>query len=983
MTKLKKSLSVLLTLVMLFTTLCFFVLPETGIRANAATGAAVSVAGNANAYNRVDDVIIVVPETIYMTPSTGASTTGQYYVNNVVDASGKVTLDVSSNADSGKLSIYAPGATSATFQVVDAKAGTTVGEPTVTGEGTAIALSNGYASKTDIKLESIATGLTAGQTATIQWNVTLTYSDKTVTYRAFTTLYAPWYYPVGSAVRVKGIFYSTSSVDARTHLASSMAWVSGVHDYTNEPAANTYAKTSGYAMVPLLYGVGSADSTTKALTDWISESKNTNTLDKATIRYSSNDSGANKYGIISVKKSPVANLAIDTSRYSNLNQIPNLTVGFNFTDNEISGSYPKGHENYWYVSDYTSKTSSSYFKDYYQNGSRDDVNNNASYYNETGATPFAGDTGTARDVSTGCEYNNLWNKEIDTSAGSHLYVLKSGVHVHTASRVSEGDAYGVNYVQLNTTNIDKSALRNLVLQATSINRANYVNDFTHFDIDIANAAHVLGNPAATAADVSTAITRLQKSTNGCNPGEHPGNSEWECPGLKIDVYARRNHASNDNYEVKHDTVVIGTNTVYSYTPSVDPDARAGYDFKGWNADRNASTGSVPANISLYATDKSVYAIWTIKQYTMTFDTKGGTAIAPITKNYGEQISAPVAPTKTGHTFAGWNVTFPYTILNNVTVTADWTVNKYIITFDPVGGSAVDSMTYDYNAEITAPADPVKTGYNFKGWSPALPEKMPANNLPVSAVWEANNYTITYDLNTDGVDGAALGAGVTSYTIEDTVTLPSATSTNYNFIGWEVTAVENGNWVTKLYEAGDTVSNVYGNVTLRAKWDIKKYTVNWVNWNGIVIETDTVNYGALPSFDQTAIPTKPADAEFTYTFKGWDKSLYNPVTEDITFTAQYESSTNSYTVIWYDSDGTKLSEQTYLYGETPVYPNAAPTKTDPSGRLTYTFKGWTPAIGTVEGNASYTAQYESRVNTYTVTFTYRDKDGNEKTVTIDD
>ena len=970
MNKLKKSLSVLLTLVMLFTTLCFFVLPQSGIKANAAAGAAVSVAGNENAYNRVDDVIITVPETIYMTPSTGASTTAQYYVNNVVDASGKVTLDVSNNAGSGKLSIYAPGATSATFQVVDANTGTAVGEPKVTGEGTAIALSNGYASKTDIKLESIATGLKAGQTATIQWNITLTYADRTITYRAFTTLYAPYYTPVGSAILLEGRYYSNDKM-----FASSMAWISGVHGFTNDPAANAYARISG--MIPLLGAIATGDNQDNPTTNWISESTGDGILATPSFRYLNVTGKSGDLGTLGVYRSPVANITVDTSRYSNFNQIPNLTVGFNFTDNEGAG------ENYWYVSDFTSNASS--ITDTSSVGSSNDISNNTHFY--TTGTVLQGSATSQTGINTGAEYNSAWNRNIITSGDSNLYIFKGSAHTYRLTdhwiAKYNGRSYSVNYVQLRATNVDKSALRNLVLQATSINRTNYVNDFTHFDIDIANAAYVLGNPAATKEQVNTAIARLQKSTNGCNAGEHPGNTSWECPGLKIDVYARRNHAANDNYEVKHDTVVIGTNTVYSYTPSVTPEARAGYEFKGWNADRNAATGSVPASISLYATDKSVYAIWTIKQYTMTFNTDGGTAIAPITKNYGEEISAPAAPTKTGHTFAGWNVSFPYTILNNVTVTASWDKNKYVITFDSVGGSTVDSMTYEYDAKITAPSNPTKTGYEFKGWSPALPEKMPASNLPVSAVWEAKNYSITYDLNTNGglVLDAAIGAKADTYTIEDTITLPAATSTNYNFIGWEVTSVEDGNWVTKLYEAGETLRGVYGNVTLRAKWDIKKYTVNWVNWNDIVIETDTVDYGAMPSFDQTTVPVKPADAEFTYTFKGWDKNINAPVTEDITFKAQFDSKINSYTVTWYDSDGTKLREQTYLYGETPVYPDAAPTKVDPTGRLTYTFTGWSPAIGVVEGNTSYTAQFDSKINTYTVSFEYKDKDGNSKTVTL--
>lgn len=975
MTKLKKSLSVLLTLVMLFTTLCFFVLPETGIRANAAAGAAVSVDGDANAYNRVDDVIITVPETIYMTPSNaeGGTKTGQYYVNNVIDSSGKVTLDKVNNADSGKLSIYAPDATSATFKVVDAEVGSIkVGEPVVSNEGTTLTLSNGYYSKDGYKLTSIATGLNAGERAAIKWEITLNYGSYSATYYAFSTLYAPYILPIGSAIRLEGRYYSNDKM-----FASSMAWISGVHNFSNDPSANAYARISG--MMPLLGAVATGDNQDNPTTNWIAETTGDGIVDTSTFRYLNVTGKSGNLGTLGVYRSPVATITVDTSRYSNFNEIPNLTVGFNFTDNEGAG------ENYWYVSDFTSNASS--ITDTSSTGSSNDISNNTHFY--TTGTVLQGSATSQSAINTGAEYNAAWNRAITKTGDSNLYVFKACAHTYryTNHVIAKyyGRAYSVNYVQLRATNVDKSALRNLVLQATSINRANYVNTFDHFNIDIAYAAYVLGNPTATADEVSTAIKRLGLSTNGCEIGEHPGYpTEWACPGLQIDVYARQNHASNDNTEVEHKTVVIGTNTVYSYKPdfTFKEDARPGYTFVGWNADRNATTGNSPANISLYATDKSVYAIWAIKQYTMTFNTNGGSAIAPITRNYNTQISAPANPTKEGHTFAGWDITFPYTLLGDVTANAKWTVNKYTITFDSKGGSSVSSITEDYGTAITAPADPTKTGYEFKGWSPALPETMPAKNYLVSAVWEAKNYTITYDLNDSDVIDAVLGEKVTSYTIEDTITLPSVTSANYNFVGWEVTSLENGNWVTKLYNAGEEVSGVYGDITLRAKWDIKKFTVNWESWNGIIIETDIVNYGERPSFNQSSFPTKPADAQYTYTFRGWDKDTNIPVTEDITFKAQFESTLNSYTVIWYDSNGTILEEETYLYGATPVYPGAQPSKTDPSGKYTYTFTGWSPDIGTVEGNTSYTAQYTEKINTYTVTFKYRDKDGNEKTATID-
>ncbi len=971
MTKLKKSLSVLLTLVMLFTTLCFFVLPETGIKANAAAGAAVSVAGNANAYNRVDDVIITVPETIYMTPSTGATKTGQFFVNNTVDSSGKVSLSAERAKESGIIGIYAPGAVK--FSIAVTASVGNYGDPVIGSnkEGTDsfenrdFDITNGYFSFDGLQLYLNGDGMSAGNVAGIKWAVTLTFSDgKTATYYAYSTLYAPWYQPVGAAARAKSSRHET--------FASSILWVSGVHGYTNgDSNSRKYVQTANF--LPML-GALKAPENNDPSTHWIQD--DSSALGE-TVNYQNKDGG--NYHVHSNTISPTAILAVDTSRYNNFNQIPNFTVGFMITDRENSNNdtyLGQNGKNYYYVAEYDASKASG--TDSYFNGTGDSGDQYTGYWDDKGTqiSNWYSDS----DSSCGIKVNQqIWDKAI---SGTANFRIKSAVKSGTAKTITT-TAWNNNFVNISVTGVNKTELRNLVLQATSINRANYVNNFAHFDIDIANAAYVLGNPTATADEVSNAITRLQKSTNGCNAGEHPADATWACPGLQIDVYARRNHASNDNAELERKTVVIGTNVNYSYTPSIDAPARAGYNFVGWNADRNASTGSIPANVSLYATDKSVYAIWAIKRYTMTFNTDGGTEIAPVTKNYNEQISAPANPTKTGYTFAGWDITFPYTLLGDVTANAKWTVNKYTITFDSVGGSTVDSITQDYNTPVTAPADPTKTGYEFKGWNPSLPETMPANNFPVSAVWEAKKYNITYDLNANGVIDAALGENVTSYTIEDAVILPTATSTNYNFSGWEVTSVENGNWVTKLYEAGEKLEGVYGNVTLRAKWDIKKYTVNWVNWNGNVIETDTVDYGTKPSFNQTTNPTKPADAEFTYNFTGWDKNTNISVTEDITFTAQYESITNSYTVIWYDSDGTtKLAEETYLYGETPVYKGTAPTKTDPTGRLTYTFTGWSPAIGTVEGNTSYTAQYDSKINTYTVTFTYKDKDGNEKTVTIE-
>ncbi len=963
MTKLKKSLSVLLSLVMLFTTLCFFVLPETGIKANAAAGEAVSVTGTESAsYNRVDDVIITVPETIYMTPSADKTTTGQYYVNNTIK-DGAVTLDSERAADSGKLSIYAPGATSATFQVVDAKTGKTVGEPKVTGEGTAIAFSNGYASKTDIKLESIATGLAAGDTATIQWNITLTYADKTVTYRAFSTLYAPYYQPVGAATE------AMSSSGLYQAWAGSILWVSGIHSVGDVSSSYPFNGgeykgkyyPSSSAFLPMLGVLTEPDSNTRPRNKWISSSAS---APDATVSYV--ESSESNYHRLATAVSPVAKLTVDSSRYGNFNQIPNFLVGFMATDRENADA------GYWFVSDHTGKGGSM------ENDTNGGSSNYSGRYNEATGTKIDSSND---DKSIGIKYNGTWDK----SVVSGTVQLKSALY----SRDTDGGAitktaWGINYIQIDVATVNKTALRNLVLQATSINRANYVNTFDHFNIDIAYAAYVLGNPAATADQVTEAINRLKASTNG---GKHPVVADWtNCPGLQINVYARSNYDSNDNTEVERKTVVIGTNTVYSYKPdfTFKENERPGYTFVGWNADRNATTGSIPADISLYDDDKSVYAIWAIKQYTMTFNTNGGTAIAPITKDYNTQISAPANPTKEGHTFVKWNISFPHTLTENITATAEWSVNKYSISFNSDGGTSVGAITQDFGTAITAPADPTKTGYTFGGWNPALPGTMPANNLSVKAIWTPTQYTITYDLNDEatGVKDAVLVNEVGSYTIEDEIILPSASSTNYDFLGWDVISVENGNWTKTHYDAGEKLSGVYGNVKLQAKWGIKQFTVTWKNWDGTVLETDTVSYGAIPAYNQSSFPTRAKDAQYTYTFDDWDNDTKLPVTGDIVFTAQYTSTINSYTVRWLNYDDSLIFEETYEYGEIPVFDRADPVRTDSTGMYTYTFTGWSPKIDVVTGNATYTAQYTSEINTYKITFTYRDANGTDKTVPLD-
>ena len=174
----------------------------------------------------------------------------------------------------------------------------------------------------------------------------------------------------------------------------------------------------------------------------------------------------------------------------------------------------------------------------------------------------------------------------------------------------------------------------------------------------------------------------------------------------------------------------------SGTLATRPDAPAatpGYTFGGWNkADGTAwdyASDKVTDNITLYAKR-------TANTYTITFDTAGGSEIAPITQDYGTVITAPEAPTREGYTFIGWDKEIPTTMpAENMIITAKWKVNQYTITFDTAGGSEIAPITQDYGTAITAPADPTREGYTFIGWDTEIPATMPAENITLKAKWK--------------------------------------------------------------------------------------------------------------------------------------------------------------------------------------------------------------------------------------------------------
>ena len=176
-----------------------------------------------------------------------------------------------------------------------------------------------------------------------------------------------------------------------------------------------------------------------------------------------------------------------------------------------------------------------------------------------------------------------------------------------------------------------------------------------------------------------------------------------------------------------------TQIVQTGEKAIEPDvpSRQGYQFTDWYLDdtKYDFNTAVTGNMTLTAK-------WTANSYTITFDTGGGSEVAPITQDYGTQITAPADPTREGCTFIGWDKAIPATMpAEDLTVTAQWRINQYTIAFDTDGGSAIAPITQDYGTQITAPADPTREGYTFIGWDKAIPATMPAESITITAQWK--------------------------------------------------------------------------------------------------------------------------------------------------------------------------------------------------------------------------------------------------------
>ena len=320
-----------------------------------------------------------------------------------------------------------------------------------------------------------------------------------------------------------------------------------------------------------------------------------------------------------------------------------------------------------------------------------------------------------------------------------------------------------------------------------------------------------------------------------------------------------------------------------------------------------------------------------------------------------------------------------------------------VTISPFFPSAKDGFTVTYiedkNENVatdnqkyvsgsSARVLPPENSENFRAWKTEGKLIHPGDkitvtkNITLTAVYtnKPRTETIRYHYNFGDSTQTFIDSGYpknTTATVRSRDYVGFTEPTGYKFLGWATTPNGNVEYQpnTKVFVDATGDNNLY------AVWQVKTYTVKWVDDDGTtLIYQKDYEYGAMPQFEGVE-PTKAADAQYTYTFKGWNKD-YTEVKGNQTYVAVYDKAVNKYTVTWKNDDGSVLDTEEYEYNAVPSYKNGTPTKAG-NAQYSYKFTGWNPLISPVTGDVTYKAQFEAVTNKYTVTWVNWDNKELEK------
>ena len=327
-----------------------------------------------------------------------------------------------------------------------------------------------------------------------------------------------------------------------------------------------------------------------------------------------------------------------------------------------------------------------------------------------------------------------------------------------------------------------------------------------------------------------------------------------------------------------------TETKYYEKPygSLPTPTRNGYTFSGWYLSRAYTREITSSDTVNNSEDHTLYARWTAGEYTVSFNSNGGSAVSPIGVTYGKKYGNLPLPTKPGYTFDGWytdsgeKVTADSTVNvdRNHTLNAKWRENTYTVRFNPTGGSVSGSTkSIKYGQSYGDLPTPTKAGYKFEGWytSSSGGTKIYSSDtfvftedIELYARWSPATYTVSF--NSNG------GSSVSSISVKygDTYgTLPTPKKDYYKFVGW-YTSPSGGTKVS----SGDTFNST-SNITLYAQWEQNPIS-GWVEESKAPAGAQIVEYAY--TYTETKESKSANEAKNGWKSAGTRRGDYGPWSE---------------------------------------------------------------------------------------------------------
>ena len=438
---------------------------------------------------------------------------------------------------------------------------------------------------------------------------------------------------------------------------------------------------------------------------------------------------------------------------------------------------------------------------------------------------------------------------------------------------------------------------------------------------------------------------------------------------------------NGETELQSEVLEYGIQPAYrGVTPTKAATDEFTYTFKGWDAEIAAVTGEATYTATFTATKRS---------YTITWLDDDNSQIDQTVVEYGAMpvhgVPSKEATAQFTYTFDKWTPAVDY-VTGDATYKATYTatVNTYKVTFAAGENGSVDLSAIEnvaYGSEVTIDGNKLTIGtndvtatpsaqtaeytYAFVAWENAPATITGATAITATFSATKRSYTIKFVNGVEELQSEVLEYGVQPAYKGATPTKAATAEFTYTFKGWDA-----------------EIEVVTGEATYNATFTATKrsYTITWLDDDNSQIDQTVVEYGAMPVH---GVPTKAADAQYTYTFDKWSPSV-DYVTGDATYKATYTATVNTYKVTFaagengsvdlsaienvaYGSevkiDGNKLTISTNDVTATPSAQTA---------EYTYAFVAWENAPATITGATTITATFSATKRSYVITF--KDEDG---------